>query len=297
MKQMNSTYLEHFEQSLKIFKMGRLSKLMNAPGMYLRSTAMEWMAILFKRGIKAKAKLISGDEIAVMLPDLVSSALLRYGFFEEGLTRMFLTYLQPDMTFIDVGANLGYYTLLGAGIVGLGGQVHAFEPTPTTFELLRANTKGRSNVRLNRMAVYSKSGAVTLNDYGPRFAGCNSLYGTRLNHRAISHLRPINYEVETISLDEYIFANGISPNLIKIDAESAEYEILLGLKKTLNEIKPAISIEVGDMGVEGIPTSRDLILYLRDTGYQAYEFDGERISRHRMRDHYGHENLLFLPAR
>jgi len=293
---MKNEPLEHFEKSLKLFKKGRGLKLLSAPGKYLRSSTLEWAAILSKRGIKAKAKLLSGDEITVVLPDLVSVALLRYGFFEEDVTRTLLTFLKPGMTFIDVGAHFGYYTLLGAWIVGNEGQVHAFEPTPQTFELLQANTRGKSNVHLNQSAVSSRSGTVTLNDYGPRFSGCNSLYQTRLNHGAIRQLKPTKHEARCTSLDEYIFEKGIFPGLVKIDAESAEYEILRGMQKTLEEIRPIMSIEVGDMAVDGIPPSRDLILHLCDKGYQAYDWDGGEIVIHQLKDHYQHGNLLFLPA-
>ena len=53
-----------------------------------------------------------------------------YGFFGEGLTRMLLSHLKPEMTFIDVGAQLGYFTLLASWLVGESGHVHSFEPTP-----------------------------------------------------------------------------------------------------------------------------------------------------------------------
>ena len=294
---MNINRLERLEEKLRLFHGPRQLKFLKAPGMYLRSTTLEWMAILLGRGIKAKADLISGDRITVMLPDLVSLALLRYGFFEEGLTRMMLDRLQPGMTFVDVGAHVGYYTLLGAWIIGDEGKVHAFEPTPSTFGLLQENTKGKSNVQLNRLAVYSSSGSLTLNDYGPRFSGCNSLYRARLNDRAFRHLRPKTYEVQSTTLDEYVFAKGISPDLIKIDAESAEYEILRGMQKTLEQFQPVISVEVGDMEVGGIPPSRDLISYLHERGYQAYDFVEGGILKHRPTDRYQHGNVLFLPAR
>lgn len=54
----------------------------------------------------------------VVIAELVSLFIYRYGFFEEGLTNIFLHYLKPGMTFFDIGAHFGYFTLLGSALVG-----------------------------------------------------------------------------------------------------------------------------------------------------------------------------------
>lgn len=100
-----------------------------------------------------------------------------------------------------------------------------------------------------------------------------------------------------ISLDAYIYNKKIIPDFIKIDAESAEYEILEGMSQTINDIRPIISIEVGDMDIEGVKSSRDCIQYLIERGYQAYEYKEGHILKHRLRDRYSYDNILFLPEK
>jgi predicted methyltransferase len=71
------------------------------------------------------------------LKDLIQRDIY-WGTFEPNETRLVQEYLRPSMTFLDVGANLGYYTALAASLVGRRGRVIAFEPSPYAFEKLHA---------------------------------------------------------------------------------------------------------------------------------------------------------------
>ena len=106
--------------------------------------------------------------MTVAFPEPVSLLLYRYGYFEEELTSMVLEYLKPGMTFFDVGTHFGYFTLLASSTVGERGAVHSFEPTPSTFKVLRENVSGRANVRVFNVAMYSEEGQLPFNDYGLR---------------------------------------------------------------------------------------------------------------------------------
>ena len=161
--------------------------------------------------------------MTVVIPEHVSLRIYGFGYFEEGLTRMILEYLKPRDTFFDIGAHFGYFTLLGSSIVGKTGEVHAYEPTPSTFTVLQSNVGGRNNVILNNCAVFSKKTTLSFNDYGIEYSAFNSFVNGRLD---ISN--PQKFEVQAISLDEYIYRKKIVPDFVKIDAECAEYEILRG---------------------------------------------------------------------
>ena len=86
------------------------------------------------------AKTFFGRPMHVHLPDLVGVKLYQYGFFEEGLTRALIEKLRPGDTFVDIGAHVGYFTLLASLLVGADGHVVSFEPTPRTRTELSANT-------------------------------------------------------------------------------------------------------------------------------------------------------------
>ena len=244
--------------------------------------------------IQRKARLLWGEDMTVIYPEIASLGIARYGFFGEGLTRMVVAHLRPGMTFLDVGAQLGYFTLLAAQIVGEKGQVHSFEPTPRTFEILRTNTELKSNVHLTQVAVSSESGIATLNDYGPRFSAFNSIYKAKLPNQS-GTAKSSSFQAPTISIDEYVIQNKLTPNFVKIDAENSDYEILIGMKETLDQFQPVISVEVGDMDIDDVRPSKDIVQFLLHKKYRPYEFNGEDIVKHELKDRYEYNDILFLP--
>lgn len=284
-----------FQTGSSIYRASRIRKLRRGHVKLVYSKLIELAAQRFGIGIKRRARLFWGQEMTVVYPEPSSLAISRYGFYEEGLTTMVLEYLKPGMTFLDVGAHLGYFTLLGAWLVGNSGQVHSFEPTPSTFEVLRSNAGQTANVHLNRVAIASRSGMVNLNDYGPAFSGYNSMYQARMPEAALNRVKSTKFQAEAISIDEYVARESLTPNFIKIDAESAEFDILTGMEQTREEFRPIISIEVGDMDIEGVLPSRELVLYLVNKRYHAYEFRDSRIVEHQLRERYEYDNILFLP--
>lgn len=291
----NKYYQELFKKNLKMGQGTRLQKIFKAPKRMLSSVLLSMIARRFNRGFKITTKTFWGDEMTVVIPEVVSLSIFRYGYFEEGLTKMVLEYLKPGATFFDIGAHFGYFTLLSSAIVGKAGGVYSFEPTPSTFTLLQSNVKDRNNVTLNKCAAFSKETTFIFNDYGIEYSAFNSFVDARLDQNTLKRINPKKLEVDAISLDEYIYNKKIIPDFIKIDAESAEYEILEGMCHTINNIRPIISIEVGDRDIEGVKSSRDCIQYLIESGYQPYEYKEGRIIRHKLKERYSYDNILFLP--
>jgi FkbM family methyltransferase len=162
--------------------------------------------------------------------------------------------------------------------------------------VLSANVTDRSNIRLNQVAVSSTPGVAQLNDLGLVFSGRNSLHRAKVNQSEMNLDRQSAYEIQTTTIDQYCQDTGMTPDVLKIDAESAEFEILQGADHLISEKKPVITLEVGDAGIEGVPTSRELIEYLISQGYKAYEFSPDGISEHKLRDRYEWDNLLFQEA-
>lgn len=262
----------------------------------LYSKILEFIALWLKNPIRIKTKTFWNEEMTILIPEVVSLSLYKYGFFEEGLTRMVLEYLKPSMIFFDIGAHFGYFTLLSSILVGNEGQIHSFEATPSTFDILKINVSNKHNIFLNNLAVFSERKIVLINDYGTKYSAFNSIYNSRLSQDIHQKSEIKKYEVESISIDDYVEQNGVIPNFIKIDAESSEYEILLGMEKTISKFHPMISVEVGDMDVKGVPTSKDLINFLVNKSYQPYEFKDGKILQHTLKkNQYPYDNILFLP--
>ena len=142
-KNMDNTELKNLTNSLN------LSIKKNSANLFIRvlrhPIKMLWSKLLEKNCLsknqtkQMKATLFWGEDMNVVLPEIVSCFLHRYGFFEPDLTKIFLMHLKPGQTFFDVGTHFGYYSMLASKLVGHEGQVHGFEPTPGTYKILHSN--------------------------------------------------------------------------------------------------------------------------------------------------------------
>ncbi len=146
--------------------------------------------------------------------------------YEPDVVRHFTLAIKPDDIVIDIGANIGYYTLLAARSVGAEGRVYAFEPDPTNFHMLAENVKANSvsNVVPIRKAVCATTGTTQLLQ---KKASTHSLF----DHPLAPTKRSIS--IETVALDDFLStlsqADQQKISLAKIDAEGAEPLILEGL--------------------------------------------------------------------
>jgi FkbM family methyltransferase len=238
---------------------------------------------------RVRAKTFWGGTMEVQLPEPLSFQVYRYGYFEEGLSHFLLGRLRGGMTFFDVGAHFGYFTLLAAKLVGPDGIVHSFEPTPSTFGVLRKNAEGLSNVAIHETAVWSHPDELELRDFGVELSMFNSLYDPRISgeipHRMV--------KVPAISLDDHVEATGAVPDFVKVDAESAEAQVLEGMRRTIEAHGPAITLEVGDMTATS-SRSRELLDSVVALGYSPYEFAEGVVRPHALRDHYEYDNILLV---
>lgn len=228
--------------------------------------------------LRCPARPFWGGKMLVVLPEPMSHAVLRYGYCEPDMTAMLLGVLHPGMTFFDVGAHFGYATLLGATLVGGRGQVHAFEPTPSSFEVLRLNTQKAANIFINNRAVFSRREVLTFNDFGVKASSLNSLFSPRVEPLLADHKPSSVYEVETISLDEYVRDFSVSPDVVKIDAESAELEILMGMEQIIDKAKPSIIMEVGDLPNSAV-RSADLVEFLVLRQYHVFSYSDGTLEK------------------
>lgn len=165
------------------------------------------------------------------------------GLYELPVQRALEEALRPGDVFIDIGANVGFFTVLGARLVGPSGSVYAFEPVKENAEAVRRNVdlNGLGPVVVREEAISDASGQARI--YLTHHDGGATLCSTGVV--------PIDVAGETIverrSLDELI-AKGevLPPNVIKLDVEGAEIEALRGMKDTLIQHRPQILYEVDD---------------------------------------------------
>jgi len=156
------------------------------------------------------------------------------GLFEDGKwepaeTAFVQNFLKAGMIVVDLGANIGYYTVLAAEKVGSSGKVFAFEPDRRNFALLRKNIKRNrcQNVIPLRKAVTSKNGSLRL------YLSKSNLGGHRVFEPHGEDIWPSRI-IESISLDEF-FPNGSRVDFLKMDIEGAEYSAFCGMRRVLEQ--------------------------------------------------------------
>jgi len=194
--------------------------------------------------------------------DLQSEKDYWLGTYEPDLQAALERFIQPGMVVYDVGANIGYISLLLARRVGPGGQVYAFEALPANQARLRANLalgdpEGR--VTLVPAAVVETSRPVKFL-IGPS-GGMGKAEGSAGRDE---YGYPETVEVEGLSLDDFVYQSGNSPpQAVKLDIEGGEVLALPGTRRLLTEARPLVLMEL-----HGPEAARAAWEVLRAAGYR-----------------------------
>jgi FkbM family methyltransferase len=187
--------------------------------------------------------------------------------YEIGPTKFFKSLLFKGAVVVDIGANVGYYSLVAASHIGSSGRIYAFEPMSKQFERLMENILRNqlSQITALKLALSDRVQAaiMQLND---------------LHNIGAASLRPTNgpsgvcETVECTTLDLFAESEGLSQlDVIKIDVEGLELAVLRGATKTLDRFQPVILVEVVDsFQREAGSTREELYTWLEQSGYQPY---------------------------
>jgi FkbM family methyltransferase len=194
------------------------------------------------------------------------------GSYEPHTVSVLGGYLRPGDTMLDLGAHAGYFTLLGAKLVGPGGRVWAFEPSPRNCRYLRHHVAINrcSNVFVEEVAVSNRQGSAGF------AAGSGSGTG-RLREGG-----PLT--VPTVTLDAFCSARSLVPSLIKIDVEGEEVRVLEGAARVIAEHGPIILLST-----HGDEIHAGCVALLEASGYALLPMTGA--------DRFSTTELLCLPAR
>lgn len=290
MSQIPAPALLHTLRALEVLRRGpRPAKLATRGA--LRMTwpqVLKWIPPLQR--IPFRAQLITGDDVLVSLPDDVSVALYRYGYFEADVLAFALHHSRLGDVIFDVGSHVGSFAVICSRIVGPSGRVLAIEPTPRTFAILRENCRIAANLECLEAAVCDRPGQLELTDFGPGGAAYNRVGSTA--HRSLRRLAPqATVAVSAVTLDS-LMPRYERVDLIKLDVEDAEMAAVAGGEALISGFQPGIILEVGDAGTTG--KSRKVLDQLRSWApYDIYEWDVRAgLAPHSLRSAYGYGNLL-----
>jgi FkbM family methyltransferase len=197
-------------------------------------------------------------EMEVVPREVMNKALFLYGTFEISETRLVQSFLRPGMTFVDVGANIGYYTLVAARLVGPEGAVHTFEPNVEVADRLERNVRlnGLVNTRVYRQAMAGRTGDV---HFYASAVSENSGISSIVPGSGLGAARV----VPAVSLDDFSAQlSGRGIDLLKMDIEGAELQVIEGGRRVLGASNaPALLFESFDV--------KKLLPTLEDLGYRV----------------------------
>lgn len=193
---------------------------------------------------KALTETIFGSEMIVNTSDMsLSPHILMKGCWEIWITQFLLELLEESMVVLEIGANIGYYSVLSASRIGEHGKLYAFEADPLNFELLHRNLEINGfldRVELTNKAVFDKS--KTINFYKLcSHHGSSSAIKLEEDYLVKYRDRVEEIKVPSISIDDFFGETHTCIDVIKIDAEGSEPFIFRGMRDTLKR-NPKIRI-------------------------------------------------------
>jgi FkbM family methyltransferase len=254
---------------------------------------MESVGGLVSTSVPQRVTLPGGSAMLLNINEHVQRWIYYFGVYETDTATLFRELAKPGMTVVDVGANVGQYTLLAASSVGPTGYVHAFEADKRNFELLEANLAQNDyrSVKPNAVALSDTTGAVTLYSANSDNAGEHSLYQFDTTMRGQS--------IPAVTLDQYMESAFLGStghvDLIKIDVQGAEAKVLKGAEATLREHLPLVICEFEERWLQGMGSSTiELKAWLRSLGYAAYRYVGSRLVAVSDTEVHSLDNLLLV---
>ncbi len=187
------------------------------------------------------------------------------GSYEYAKQKAFSERVRPGDTVFDLGAHVGFYSLLASVLVGPNGRVFSFEPAPRNLGYLRAHLKLNqvTNCTVLEVAVGRTEG-IGYFDMGPR--------------RSMGHLGSESQDrlkVRIVALDELIASGQLpAPNVIKCDIEGGEYDALTGASEILSKTGPVILL-----ATHGQEIHQRCCRFLEGLRYRLISLDGRPIDQ------------------
>jgi FkbM family methyltransferase len=239
------------------------------------------------RAIQEAFSVVENGSLVVRVPEFQgafeigakSHILLRVlaagGCYEPSMAALVRKYVDPSKDVIDIGANVGFYTILAASLLTPERKVLSIEPTPGAIMLLSRNIQ--RNNQSQRVILYEGAATSTRRRISLNIVEGHEEYSSTatLSHPAVAGAAVTVLDVEGVSIDQLVAQFNLCPGFMKIDTEGTEYDVLLGSDSTLTEFRPIILCEIfmDDMLRAAGGTPGKSIELLRKHGYEVQKID------------------------
>ena len=212
-----------------------------------------------------------GARLSGRTDEILQQYIYYFGLWEPDITRLVRQRLRPSDAFVDVGANAGYYTLLGSRLVGESGTVIAIEPSPELFTVLQANISlnGAANVRAVNIAAADRPGRLPLFRGPSENTGLATVVPDQgLEFDRLVEAQPLSTLLHPDELKDV--------RLVKIDVEGGEAEVVAGMEPLLrsgrDDLEVIVELHPEQLGPEG---SERVLAIFRDAGFDAYLLEND----------------------
>ena len=236
---------------------------------------------------------LEGLQLTLIPGNETSRSVFVTGRYEPNEFCLLSRLLKLGLTFIDIGANMGLYTLFAAHRVGESSCVLAIEPSTREMQTLKDNVEQNAfgNVRLYPTALSDGASEVELLVARLQNSGHNTLgafgYNTTLDHKE---------KARAMRLDELVQSETLSRvDVVKMDIEGAELAALRGAGETLERFRPVVLLELSDRAPHHqSSTSADVLALLTQHGYRFFGFavDTGVPIPFEPREHFDSENII-----
>lgn len=239
--------------------------LTDSLGAYLNSPEFKrrGLAGFVPKGV-ARIRLEGGYVIYAAENDLIGGAILARGIYEPEVTAVFHSLLRPGMTVLDIGANIGWFTLLSAALVGRTGKVFSFEPSQLNARFLALNKAANSFDQVELVLAAASDRMETL------------AYSSSLSNGFVTDLGCA--QLEAILDSNVVFAvppdlvvpPALPVHLIKVDVEGWEMKALRGARRIIERWRPRIVCEFSPPALQGASgvSGEAFLAHFKDLGYR-----------------------------
>lgn len=211
---------------------GRFGRFLAAPWKYLSTMYfLRWTYPRTKKGKLVEAMPFFGLPMRLVLPagaDIYITGAKSHDS-ELRLARYMLQHLKSGQHFLDIGAHIGYFSLLASRLVGEKGRVVSIEAAKSTFDILKQNTEKQANITAFNYCLAEENGEQTLYEYPLLYNEYNTLYPQQFEQQAWAKENPPTpTTVQALSFTSLMHQTNLRPHLVKIDVEGAEDQVIAG---------------------------------------------------------------------
>jgi len=224
---------------------------------------------------RAHGSTLFGADMIVDARDVVGQYIYYFGVWEPVLSAWITSRLRTGDVFVDVGAYIGYFSLLAAKAVGRSGGVVSIEPAPQVFDLLTENVRMNraGNIRCENIAAWDREAKLRL--FTKR--GISVSKTTVHPEWASRYALESDFEVQAMPLHKTLRPQEVAAaRLIKIDVECAEWQVIAGLMPILKKCRPDLEIMVEvthDLNGSNGRSPNQLIDMFREIGFHCYHIE------------------------